>query len=361
MKTELESCLEIIFGLESTPKQREEAIQKKNTLIPPKLYKYRNLTNNALNNLKTKTLWFDSPHNMNDPYDCRFSVQSLANAACSIELFNALFQDLSQDLKNNYINRLKTEKILVGELLHDKSLMNGQPDFESTMKLIQAIEDISHKSMVDNLQKTIHFCSLSSNFESMLMWTHYCNEHKGFCIEYDFSALQFDDHYIKNIFPVKYNEVLFDLTPYFPNDIEKLKDIELFKKNKKTTLLNPPEHKRLFTLNPIFQKDINWTYEKEWRVIDLQSKLEKGSSLGSPNPSAILLGSKFFEQFDVDVRNRDLNYLGTLSLAFDLLSFCKNNNLEIKLMKNDPQKFKMISEIVSYDACKKKLIDLKNK
>ena len=62
------------------------------------------------------------------------------------------------------------------------------------------------------VRKSMRICCFSESIESMLMWTHYANEHKGFAIEYGPNekssiALQ--------LWPVFYRDKLFDLSRYF--------------------------------------------------------------------------------------------------------------------------------------------------
>lgn len=46
--------------------------------------------------------------------------------------------------------------------------------------------------------------------DSILMWGHYSDAHKGFCIEYDFS--RGDEIYIKYIFPIIYSNQKYNVS-----------------------------------------------------------------------------------------------------------------------------------------------------
>lgn len=47
--------------------------KRKNMDLPKRLYKYQPLTSQTLANLKNQVIYFGSPQNFNDPYDCNTS------------------------------------------------------------------------------------------------------------------------------------------------------------------------------------------------------------------------------------------------------------------------------------------------
>ncbi len=49
------------------------------------------------------------------------------------------------------------------------------------------------------------------------MWSHYSDQHKGFCVEYDFKELGLDNQVTRFIFPVIYQEAIFDMKDYMPD------------------------------------------------------------------------------------------------------------------------------------------------
>ncbi|EEE41205.1 hypothetical protein METSMIALI_00086 [Methanobrevibacter smithii DSM 2375] len=101
---------------------------------------------------------------------------------------------------------------------------------------------------------------LSEIHDSILMWSHYANQHQGFCIGYDTSEIE--EKIKKQLFPVFYHETFF---PLINVDIS----------DKKLNLL-------------IKYKD--WRYEREWRLISDEKFLPL-------KPSKIYLGVKFNEEY----------------------------------------------------------------
>ena len=125
---------------------------------------------------------------------------------------------------------------------------------------------------------------------SMLMWAHYADSHKGFCVEYDIPTP--DEHNInllQNLFPVIYsdervsvlNECLADLT--CPTVTEE-------------------------TMTAIYKyglltKSIDWYYQNEWRLISLDDMLSKGNGYNcSFFPiSKVFVGAKMPEDKRVEI------------------------------------------------------------
>lgn len=122
------------------------------------------------------------------------------------------------------------------------------------------------------IRKSMRICCFSESIESMLMWTHYANEHKGFAIEYGPNekssiALQ--------LWPVFYRDKLFDLSRYFSRISSSL-----------------------IPLLPALHKAIDWKYEKEWRLIVPGNGEE---SLSMPSPKALYLGSKCCPKIEEEI------------------------------------------------------------
>lgn len=112
---------------------------------------------------------------------------------------------------------------------------------------------------------------LSSDFKNRLMWSHYADCHKGFCIEYDFSALEKiqNDQYL---LPVLYD----NKRPLFPWSIAFDQSESSIKEAQKKILLS------------LLTKDNVWSYEKEWRIF---IRKQRSSELIMPPITCIYLGA----------------------------------------------------------------------
>ena len=122
-----------------------------------------------------------SPLYFNDPYDCEFCFQSDAlegvlDRETYIHLLERRFS-LKQEEKNRILYSDNIERAMQivlqahGGRLSDSwmnILQNGLNDCMSTIK------------------DAVRVVCLSEVYDSMLMWSHYAQNHTGFCIEYDF-------------------------------------------------------------------------------------------------------------------------------------------------------------------------------
>lgn len=52
----------------------EEAMMLKHKNLPYKIYKYRSVNEDSLNNLRNNTVWLSAPEGFNDPYDCSMAI-----------------------------------------------------------------------------------------------------------------------------------------------------------------------------------------------------------------------------------------------------------------------------------------------
>ena len=113
---------------------------------------------------------------------------------------------------------------------------------------------------------------LSSDFKNRLMWSHYADCHKGFCIEYNFSALEKiqNDQYL---LPVLYD----NKRPLFPWSIAFDQSESSIKEAQKKILLS------------LLTKDNVWSYEKEWRIF---IRKQRSSELIMPPITCIYLGAR---------------------------------------------------------------------
>ena len=107
-------------------------------------------------------------------------------------------------------------------------------------------------SWLDNLKNGLSDCMniirdavrvvcLSETYESMLMWSHYAQNHTGYCIEYCFDEC---DMVYKHLYPVKYT-----------NDRYTVSKKDMINENTE------------WIYKTTCRKSDVWSYEKEWRIV----------------------------------------------------------------------------------------------
>lgn len=122
------------------------------------------------------------------------------------------------------------------------------------------------------IDDTFHVVSLSTEYDNRLMWAHYANDHKGFCIEYDFNTVKGSD-ICSCVFPVVYSRIR---PKYLWRAAFSAKS---------------QDEKAAFEalMLSLLTKDDVWSYEREWRI--LVSAGRHGSEISAPPISCIYLGA----------------------------------------------------------------------
>lgn len=199
---------------------------------PNMLYQYRSGSEYDLNNIKDGIIWASSVKKFNDPFDCDFNV--------------ALMKEWGDKFLKKYPGSIMKYKMT-------------------------AIE----KAMLEMKSDTAVSC-FSEEKDSILMWSHYADRHKGICVCYNpFEILAAE----KCLFPVWYKTE--KVNPYIRDGEDRI-------------MLND-RIKEIF-----IQKAPEWAYEKEWRVIQIamsecarkKLKNEGGLKIEKVYPKCIILGAR---------------------------------------------------------------------
>lgn len=224
-----------------------------NSRHPRILYKYRNFhidplrQKSHLDDLINSELFFPSPHNFNDPFDCDIPINysEFVDNPQAIEKFVEIVKSFSPELFEN-----KKFSEIVKNVLSSNTLTNR--DF------IQA----HTTEMRDQLKSDFGIFSASAKFDNSLMWSHYSRSHSGFCFGLDTKQI-IANHTINGISRVKYS--------------------------KKYPLVSPLAHGLEQLRLQLLHKSTDWQYEKEFRIL----LLKKPNSIMKISPdyiTAIYLG-----------------------------------------------------------------------
>ncbi len=189
---------------------------------PSKIFKYEGINDHSLLNLKRSGVYFASPSEFNDPYDC--------NCGFKLEIEPSKLEDLRS-------GSFASQKGLPKEILNE--LRHASPDFFINAAK-QALEIAN-----DDFLKNGGIACFSRVNHNLLMWSHYASSFKGFCLEFDTNYEPFT-----KLYPVIYSGTLPTL------DVSKI----LVGQNGIET--EAGEHLKLF-----LTKSKDWHYEKEWRSI----------------------------------------------------------------------------------------------
>jgi len=194
-----------------------------NFSIPSRLYKYQPYNIQTLDNLKNRQLWFSKPNRFNDPFDCHINYD--------LELLT------ESDWNRIYVNM---KELWIGENdehkkdIKEKYFRNNVHNNE----FIDQVKKLAMEVINDEIEKRFWqsgIACFSEIVNDVLMWSHYANGHRGFCLEFDTNFMPFS-----KALPVKYSELL-------PNLAEKDLEDEIL-------------------IELATTKSKGWSYEKEWRI-----------------------------------------------------------------------------------------------
>lgn len=186
------------------------------------LYKYRG--NIGLDNKKfiesidmicDNEIWCSRIRDLNDPTEASFSLV---------------------EFERNLISTLKIFSFLKIKKYKQENIDNYKEALKNQMKLYS---------------NNIGVYSLSTVYDNELMWAHYGNSHRGFCIEYEFLdfkdfGIEHPDKYPKLNHMYKYSKV------YYSDRIFYLSKIN-------------PDYDDIIKF--LFYKSKAWSYEKEYRIL----------------------------------------------------------------------------------------------
>ena len=232
--------------------------------IPSNLYKYKSFSVDSLDLLVSDSLYFADPTTFNDPLDCNPSVH---NNIDDVDALNAILHKLVKDnhqkeleeaaAKIKYrgpktLNKIDTLGESEAQKLIDRITENvdffGDPHGQSICFFIK-------RYLLQNY--TVGVLSLAKAFDCPLMWSHYADQHKGFCIGYDVSI----DH-VEDIYPIDYEGKRFITT-------QQVYDM-LFGGTEEIKRMAKKEIDKVILLS----KASAWKYENEFRVISKQGLQE---------------------------------------------------------------------------------------
>lgn len=186
------------------------------------VYKYFRGINRDWNSITNQKVWLCQAGKFNDPFDCAF-------------LYNCRSKEV-YDRKMEY-------KLAVEE---------GKKQFEQDKES-------------ECIQESVFIACFSEKCDSMLMWSHYGDEHRGICVGYNLHEL-IENH---NCFPVIYS-----------NKMPQRKKLDIGNKD--------------VLYEAILTKSEDWKYEEEWRIIDIDEKKtgRNGKLIDFIKPVSIYMGKR---------------------------------------------------------------------
>lgn len=228
-------------------------------VAPKHLYKYYADNERNIETVFNNKMWYSAPSCFNDPYDCDFSIDEPAT-------INSLLSSIARD------NNMKR-----GSSAWKKAYIAAKKEFPSFINTI------------NSMKSSMGVACLSENSDNVLMWSHYANNHKGMCVEYN--LMDFNRVLSFTPIPVIYSDERNVLKRLRVNSIEQ--DIMSF-----------------FNKSLVY-KEKSWNYENEWRIVrdekacgDHWNNEKHGALLDSVCPVSIILGCNAAPQFEDEIKTK---------------------------------------------------------
>lgn len=256
--------------------QKADELYLKNA--PKRLYKYYSDCPRNLNAVQCNLMWYSAPSCFNDVFDSLFVIDE--DKVCNSILNQLPWKDDIQSCEQKL-----------------------QQFYASTKDNLKVLDACNYM-----VRQTMGVSCFSERNDSILMWGHY-TKNQGMCVEYRLLDF-FEQHKLVPI-PVVYS-----------NDRPCLERID------SNNLLKTTAE---FSTKTLTTKSLEWSYEREWRVIIGRIKYKglgfqpgEGVLFHSVTPKAIYLGSNASEEF----QNRVLDY-------------CTRKHIDLYRMEPDSLQYKL--------------------
>lgn len=226
-------------------------------VLSMELYRFYTFSDQKVATLLNGRLWFSSPQVFNDPADCRLELAiDSADRWASAKLIELAEDDL--DAKRYLGPNLTASLIKLLELKRD-----CPGDIRNLLRL-GPVQEYSDNPLVNLLQRnwltieirnwiletTAVCCFVSSDPLNPLMWAHYADGHRGFCVKYEANLDDLRAH--RALFAMNY---MTERPPVTPEELLIMPELGI----KRVTA----------------SKDSMWAYEREYRIV-LTNELHEG-------------------------------------------------------------------------------------
>ena len=169
------------------------------------LVRFRTISSNNLEALQNDRLYYSTPNNFNDPYDTLIYANYLQ-----------ILQDVSHNLEigmDSYLEQLKDKDIPNAKNIAGigYAMWNGSNKDEFLDGFFQKICE-AVKTVKETLRRNVRIICFSEEYLSMLMWSHYADNHKGFAIVYDKNDIEKAKNYTESGEPIRKKSILRQVT-----------------------------------------------------------------------------------------------------------------------------------------------------
>lgn len=252
--------------------QSKECIKLKSKYISSmSFYKYYSTKEHNIEAFENDELYLSRAQDFNDPFDCYFDINinninnikdflsAIKDSRTTIKDFRSTFSKIDKNTSVCILQQIK-------EIILDKT----------TEHKFEVIKESIFKIVREIFFAKMGVACLSTDGESPLMWAHYAENSKGFCVEYKFDKNFQNSNYARA--DVSLMPVIYSVEPFY----KKFNFLDAIKQEKRNE----------FLYENLLCKGEDWKIEKEWRIIHNVFGCDetRKRKIKMPFPKAIYLG-----------------------------------------------------------------------
>lgn len=239
-----------------------EAIRE---MMPKRLFRYRVFEDRSVDAFENDIIYAVTADKFNDPYDTlvRYDLEGIEKWVNTVMNTETLGQmkawyaqgwDLPKEVRH-ILPKEMTDTLKVA-LFSIEDIKDYEERIEETRQRMISLIETYFPILSETSKRYSTIACFSESIESVLMWSHYADSHKGFALEYDFRPTL--EQPIKNValLPVVYSEERFDISDYIVWGFLRILGLQAKMPDISASIKNA-----------LWKSDI-WAYEKEWRMID---------------------------------------------------------------------------------------------
>lgn len=200
-----------------------------NAQLPSRLYKYQRFDAQTLANLKQASIWFSAPAQFNDPFDCALPVVN------TDKLSDADFQQAL-----DYVRQERPG-------LEARMCPDGVPTALFRKTVVNSVRTVYDERRKIQLEQRGVAC-FSEHSNDIMMWSHYADGHRGYCLEFDTAIEPFS-----KAMQVRYRDMFPSINP-----------ISLL-------VEDHTDGDNALLEAMVLTKATCWSYEREWRVLHMEA------------------------------------------------------------------------------------------
>lgn len=217
-----------------------------------KLYKFRQVDTYSLSGLSNSTLWFSDLSDFNDPFEGQYILEE--------KLKYTTMKKLKKDITSDSIAKIPEDERL--KAFEEIGVTDGGANVDALIR--KRMKHGFEKSLLGTIRKSKAVCLSKSTPQhepllQRLMWSHYSNGLRGFCMVLDSDAMQ--QYFLKEKYGVRQIEIKYQDTPLTISLDEYVNSMKSFGDSENDFIQR--------TTNTIGTKSTEWAYENEYRFLSL--------------------------------------------------------------------------------------------